>query len=130
MHAHARPSGRAAAAACRPGEMARLFGFLGLAHRFNRSAVSSTLLKATSEALRLALANFSAHEALFAGWPCLQQMLLSAEPRLFPHGCLPLGEAAAAALPDGMARHAARGDFTGVIAASKTKAGQIRCAAV
>ena len=54
-------------------------------------------------------------------------MLTSTEPRPFPHGCPPLGEAAAAALPDGMARRAARGDYDGVLVAAKAKAGQVQC---
>ena len=54
-------------------------------------------------------------------------MLTSTEPRTFAHGCAPLEEAAVAALPDEMARRAARSDFTGVLAAAKGKARQIRC---
>ena len=102
---------------------AHLFRFLGLA-TFNQSAVDSTLLKAAPEALSRALHNFSAHETLFGGWPCLHQMLTSVEPRTFADGCAPLEEAAVAALPDEMARHAARGDFAGVLAAAKGKARQ------
>ena len=57
-------------------------------------------------------------------------MLVSTEPRTFAHGCAPLEEAAAAALPDEVARRAVHGDFTGVLAAAKGKARQIRCVAV
>eukprot|EP00320_Phaeocystis_rex_P013993 CAMPEP_0119083980 /NCGR_PEP_ID=MMETSP1178-20130426/127704_1 /TAXON_ID=33656 /ORGANISM="unid sp, Strain CCMP2000" /LENGTH=378 /DNA_ID=CAMNT_0007066901 /DNA_START=32 /DNA_END=1168 /DNA_ORIENTATION=+ len=109
-------------------EMAGLFRFLGLT-TFNQSAVGSTLLKAAPEALSRALANFSAHERLFGGWPCLHQMLISTEPRTFARGCAPLDAPAIAALPDEMARRAARSDFTGVLAAAKGKARQIRCVA-
>ena len=56
-------------------------------------------------------------------------MLSSIEPRTFAHGCAPLEEAAVAALPDEMARRAARGDFAGVLTAAKGKARQIRCLA-
>ena len=87
-------------------------------------------LQAAPEALSRTLLNFSAHEALFRGWPCLHQMLTSAQPRTFAHGCAPLEGAAVAALPNEMARRAARGDFAGVLAAAKGKARQIRCVAV
>ena len=69
-------------------------------------------------------------ERRFRPTECLHQMLTSVQPRTFAHGCAPLEEAAVAALPDDMARRAARGDFAGVLAAAKGKARQIRCVAV
>ena len=92
--------------------------------------MASTLLKAAPEALSLALYNFSAHETLFSGWPCLHQMLTSTEPRTFAHGCAPLEEAAVAALPDEMARGARRAATSRACLPqprAKGKARQIRC---
>ena len=108
-------------------EMGRLFGALDLARGFNRSAVASPLLKATSERLSRSLANFSAHERLFSGWPCLHAMLVSAEPTTFPDGCPRLSDAAVAALPDGLVQRAARGVYGGLLSEAKGKAGQIQC---
>lgn len=108
-------------------EMERLFGALDLASSFNRSAVASPLLKATSERLSRSLANFSAHERLFSGWPCLHEMLVSAEPRTFPDGCPRLSDAAVAALPEGIVQRAARGVYGGLLSEAKGKAGQIQC---
>ena len=110
------------------GELSRLLGFVGAASAAAPPAVHSALLKATSEGLDASLANFSRHELLFRGWPCLHEMLTAVQPRPFPDGCPALSATAAAALPEGMVRRAVHGEFPGVIAAAKAKAGQIACA--